>query len=198
MTSQELGNSFEILTKDFFYSLFKEIGLQINNHWIQKAGMQFGFDVGFEIAVLNDSFFTRSIYIECKNYSKSKLDQSQFHTKLLQFSRCDYRKENSIFIFLSPKADLSKSPQDCNPKQLEDFFSDSFKFKILILTPNSRIRDILSLNEKIFRAVYGNTIFNDPDRDYRKEILDYFSNLFRSKGEVPDFMELLHLLRQKL
>lgn len=187
MTSQELGSSFENLTRDFFYELFEQIGLQINNDWIQKAGTQLGFDVGFQIAVLNDEFFSRSVYIECKNYTKSKLEQTQLHVKLMQFSRSDYNKENAIFIFLSPKADLKKGPQDCNPKELEDFFHSMFKFRTMILTPNSRIDEILSLNEKIYRAVYENAIFNDPNPDQREIILDYFSKLFRSKGEVPDF-----------
>ncbi|EJG03206.1 NACHT domain-containing protein [Flavobacterium sp. F52] len=187
MTSQELGSHFENLTKDFFDELFKEIGLQVNNGWVQGAGTQNGFDVGFQIAVLNDHFFSRSVYIECKNYAKTKLEQSQLHTKLLQFSRSDFYKENSIFIFLSPKADLKKSPKDCNAKELEDYFQSSFKFRTIILTPNSRVDEILSLNEVIYKEVYENTIFKSPNAKEREQILNYFSILFRSKGEVPDF-----------
>jgi len=56
MSSYDLGREFEIVTQDFFLWLFDAIEVQVNNYWIQKAGYQFGFDVGFEIAVLKNDF----------------------------------------------------------------------------------------------------------------------------------------------
>ncbi len=188
MTSQELGSSFEIITEEFFLFLFDQIEIQVNNNWVQKAGYQFGFDVGFEVAILNDKFFKRSIYIECKNYKKSILEQSQLHTKLMQFHRSDYEKKDSIFIFLSPKVDLSKCTQDSNPKQLEDYFNTIGQFNTIILTPNNKIKDIFSLHERIFSEVY-NEIFTELDEDYKEIILTYFKKLLFSKGEIPNFTE---------
>nr|WP_294929435.1 hypothetical protein [uncultured Flavobacterium sp.] len=186
MTSQELGSSFEKITLDFFLFLFKQLKIQVNNNWVQKSGYQYGFDVGFEVAILNDDFFKRGVYIECKNYEKSILEQSQLHTKLLQFDRSDYEKKNSIFIFLSPKIDLNKCTQDSNPKQLEDYFNRTSQFKTIILTPNNNIRDILSLNEQIFCKVYDE-IFTELDTVSKDSILEYFQKLLFSKGEIPNF-----------
>ncbi|WP_456311578.1 NACHT domain-containing protein [Pseudomonas shirazensis] len=186
MTSQELGSSFEKITLDFFLFLFKQLKIQVNNNWVQKAGYQYGFDVGFEVAILNDDFFKRGVYIECKNYEKSILEQAQLHTKLLQFDRSDYEKKNSIFIFLSPKIDLSKCTQDSNPKQLEDYFNRTSQFKTIILTPNNNIRDILSLNEQIFCKVYSE-VFTELDDVSKGSILEYFQKLLFSKGEIPNF-----------
>lgn len=189
MSSQELGSSFEKITLDFFLFLFKQLNIQVNNNWIQKSGYQFGFDVGFEVAILNDDFFKRGIFIECKNYHKSKLAQSQLHEKLIQFDRSDYDKNNSIFIFLSPKIDLNKCTQDSNPKHLEDYFNQTKPFKTIILTPNNNVQDILSLNEEIFCKVYGET-FTKPDLDTHNSILEYFHKLLFSKGEIPNFSSL--------
>jgi hypothetical protein len=190
MKSQELGSSFEIITEEFFLILFKQLNIQVNNNWIQKAGYQFGFDIGFEIAILKNDIFKRGIFIECKNYKKSILEQAQLHTKLLQFDRSDYEKKDSIFIFLSPKVDLSKCTQDSNPKQLEDYFNRTSKFKTLILTPNNKIKEILSLEQKIFNKVYNDEIFIELDLENKNIILEYFNILLFSKGEIPDFSEI--------
>ncbi|WP_284651128.1 NACHT domain-containing protein [Flavobacterium terrisoli] len=190
MTSQGKGKSFEILTEEFFLSLFEQLKIQVNNNWIQKAGYQYGFDVGFEVAILKDDIFKRGIFIECKNYEKSILEQSQLHTKLLQFDRSDYEKRNSIFIFLSPKIDLSKCTQDSNPKQLEDYFNRKSDFKTLILTPNNNIKDILSLEKEIFTKVYGDDLFIEPDEESKNKIFEYFNILLFSKGEIPNFSEV--------
>ena len=186
MSSQEKGSSFEKITHDFFMFLFKQLKIQVNNNWVQKSGFQHGFDVGFEVAILNDVFFKRGIFIECKNYEKSVLEQAQLLTKVMQFHRSDYEKNDSIFIFLSPKIDLSKCTQDSNPKHLEDYFNKTNPFKIIILTPNNKIKDILSLNEEIFCKVYDEA-YTTLDHDSQTNILEYFEKLLYSKGEIPNF-----------
>lgn len=190
MTSQELGSSFEILTEKFFLWLFENIQVQVNNHWVQKAGYQFGFDVGFEIAVLKDDFFKRGIYIECKNYQSTSLLKSQLHDKLIQFDMSSYDKKDSIFIFLSPKVDLKEITQDTNPKLLEDYFNSCKNFKTIILTPNNKIKEIFSLNESIFNKVYDNEIFNELDINSKENILEYFKKFLYSKGEIPNFNDI--------
>ncbi len=187
MTNQEKGSSFEKITHDFFMFLFKQLKIQVNNNWIQKAGFQHGFDVGFEVAILNNAFFKRGIYIECKNYEKSILEQAHLLTKVMQFDRSAYEKKDSIFIFLSPKIDLSKCTQDSNPKHLEDYFNKINPFKIIILTPNNKIKEILSLNEEIFCKVYKGEVYAKMDSDTHNSILDYFEKLLYSKGEIPNF-----------
>jgi hypothetical protein len=190
MTSQELGSSFEILTEKFFLWLFENIQVQVNNHWVQKAGYQFGFDVGFEIAVLKDDFFKRGIYIECKNYQSTTLLKSQLHDKLIQFDMSSYDKKDSIFIFLSPKVDLKEITQDSNPKLLEDYFNSCKNFKTIILTPNNRIKEIFSLNQSIFNKVYDNELFNELDINGKESILEYFKKFLYSKGEIPNFNDI--------
>lgn len=187
MNSQQKGAKFEKITEDFFLFLFNEIQIQVNNHWIQKSGTQFGFDVGFEIALLNDDFFSRGVFIECKNYKKSKLVKSHLHDKLIEFDMSCYEKLNSIFIFLSPKVDMSKSKQDSNPKLLEDYFNREKDFKTIILTPNSRVKEILQLDESIFKRVYTGEPFILQAQHRKELILEYFRKLFFSKGVIPNF-----------
>jgi hypothetical protein len=190
MHSQKLGSTFEVLTENFFIYLFELVGFQVNNNWIQKSGTQNGFDVGFQIAVNNDIFFKRDIYIECKNYNKSKLDKVHLHTKLIELSQSSYNLKNAIYFFVSPRVDLNLLSQDSNPKFLEDYFNESFGFKTIILTPNNRIKEILSLNENIFRAVYLDEEFYELDILTKESIITFFKKLFLSKGEIPNFNEL--------
>ena len=190
MNSQQLGRRFEEITKEFFLKLFEETQFQVNNNWIQPSGTQYGFDVGFEIAVLNDNFFTRGVYIECKNYKKTKLNISKLHTKLINFDRSDFKKIGSIFIFLSPRVDLSKASQDLHPKALEDYFNREKEFKTIILTPNSHVREILALDKAIFKKVYEGEEFIELSKENRQSILEYFRKLFYSKGEIPNFKDV--------
>lgn len=187
--SQELGSSFEKITEEFFLFLFQRINIQVNNNWIQKSGTQFGFDVGFEIALPHNDIFKRGIFIECKNYEKSKLKKGDLHEKLIEFDTSTYEKLNSIFIFLSPRVNITKVKQDSNPKLLEDYFNSTKEFKTIILTPQNQIKRILSLHQEIFEKVYGEAPKGCNDQE-QKEILTYFDTLFCSKGEIPNFKNI--------
>ncbi|WP_298141701.1 hypothetical protein [Flavobacterium sp.] len=187
MSNYDLGKDFEVVTHDFFLWLFKEIDIQVNNKWIQKSGYQFGFDVGFQVAISNENFFKREIYIECKNYEKSILEKSQLYDKLVQLKMSSFNKTNSIFIFLSPKVDLKKCTQDSNPVMLENFFNEAFELKTIILTPDNKIKEIFALNNEIYFRVYGEENLIEINSNDKSAILNYFKNLLISKGEIPNF-----------
>ncbi|MFH6948219.1 NACHT domain-containing protein [Flavobacterium sp. FlaQc-51] len=171
MTSQELGSSFEAITKDFFVWLFEEIGFTVTKARPQKSGSQNGFDI---LIIVSKDFTEKKIFIECKNYD-ADLPIGNILKKGLNLESNYDLVENDLFIAINPKSNFSNED---NSEKLSPVLSEKFKFTYYALDISNGIRELFALNNHFYRSVYGKDVDFNINRE--KE-LDRFKAIIFSR-----------------
>ncbi|OUL60511.1 NACHT domain-containing NTPase, partial [Flavobacterium sp. AJR] len=172
MTSQELGSSFEIITKDFFVWLFEKIGFTVTKARPQKSGNQNGFDI---LIIVSKDFSEKKIFIECKNY-ETDLSIGNIIKKGLNLESNYELDENDLFIAINPRSNFSNED---NSEKLSPVLSQKFKFTYYALDISNGIKELFALNNNFYRSVYGedvNFIVNEE-----KEIERFKTIIFSRK-----------------
>lgn len=155
------GADFEKSSFDFFQKIFEEIGFQVLSVRKQWSGTQNGFDI--RINFLDNDEFERNIFFECKDYDTA-LDWSNILEKILELDAANYQVDG--FIALSPKMDLSNINDNVAIN-----LNSKFKFPIRYLTPESKIKELFSIDKDIYERVYGVAPLAVKNR---QAILDWF------------------------
>ncbi|OXA69910.1 hypothetical protein B0A58_14835, partial [Flavobacterium branchiophilum NBRC 15030 = ATCC 35035] len=125
-TSQQLGQEFEKITKDFFSWFFNELGFVITKERIQLSGTQDGFDIEF---VLSEDYNPRKIFIECKNY-KTEIKTNVLLEKIFELDSNYDLNKNDIFIAINSKSSFKNKN---NTEKFEPHLKRKFDFDIKLL-----------------------------------------------------------------
>jgi hypothetical protein len=172
MTNQELGSSFEIITKDFFVWILEKIGFTVTKARAQKSGSQNGFDI--QIMVSKD-YFEHTIWIECKNY-ESDLAIGNLVKKGLNLESNYDLNENDLFIAINPRSNFSN---DDNSEKLSPILRNKFPFSYYALDLSNGIKELFALNNTFYKRLYGYDV--DFVIDEEKEINRFKSIIFSRK-----------------
>jgi len=172
MTSQELGSSFELITKDFFVWLLEEIDLTVIKARSQKSGNQNGFDI---LAIVSKDYTEKKIFIECKNY-ETDLSIGNIIKKGLNLESNYELDENDLFIAINPKSNFSNED---NSEKLSPILSQKFKFSYYALDLSNGIKELFALNNNFYRSVYGKDV--DFVVNKEKEIERFKAIIFSRK-----------------
>lgn len=151
MTSQELGISFEIITKDFFVWLFEKLEFIVIKERIQFSGTQNGFDI---LIIVSKKYVEQRIFIECKNY-KTDLDIGNIFKKAWDLEKDQYLDENDLFIAINSKSNFKN--QDNSEKSVP-ILNEKFKFKNCLLDVSNGVKKLFALNEVFYKEIYGSDV----------------------------------------
>lgn len=169
------GKKFELLTKDFFYDLFKKLGYQLHKDRIQSSGTQDGFDIQFAIA---DNHIERIIYIECKDY-KTDVDFGHIYTKSMQLESNYTLGKKDVLFFICPRAKFSNTQ---NPEKTEPILNyHKFPFEIRLLDISNGLDRLFATNEEIYKEIYPNVSNLIVDE---QEEIERFKSILQSKGKL--------------
>lgn len=168
-TSQQKGQLFENITKDFFSWFFNELGYTITKERIQFSGNQFGFDVQFK---LNEEYNNKTIFIECKNY-ENDLDIGNIFTKILQVDLKYKTTKNDLFIGINSKSKF-KNPYN---ESLENHLKNMFNFDVKLLDIDNKIKDLFALKPEFYKELYNEEAPTNINKD---EIIDRFKHILFS------------------
>jgi hypothetical protein len=171
MTNQELGSSFEIITKDFFVWLLESIGFTITKARVQKAGSQNGFDI---LIIISKDYIENKIFIECKNY-ESDISIGNILKKGLNLESNYTLDENDLFIAINPRSSFSNED---NSEKLSPILSDKFKFSYYALDITNGVKELFALNNQFFKLIYQKEV--DFEINEEKEI-NRFKNIIFSR-----------------
>lgn len=171
MTNQELGSSFEIITKDFFVWLLESIGFTITKARVQKAGSQNGFDI---LIIISKDYVENKIFIECKNY-ESDISIGNILKKGLNLESNYTLDENDLFIAINPRSSFSNED---NSEKLSPILSDKFKFSYYALDITNGVKELFALNNQFFKLIYQKEV--DFEINEEKEI-NRFKNIIFSR-----------------
>ena len=172
MTSQELGSSFENITKDFFVSLLEKIGFTVTKARAQKSGSQNGFDI---LIIVSKNYKENKIFIECKNY-ESDLAIGNIVKKGLNLESNYDLDENDLFIAINPRSNFSNED---NSEKLSPILSNKFPFSYYALDLSNGIRELFALDNIFYKELYGKDV--DFVIDEEKEIARFESIIFSRK-----------------
>ena len=146
MTSYELGNSFEIITKDFFVWLFEKLGFIITKDRVQFSGTQDGFDI---LIIVSKEYVEQRIFIECKNYS-SDLDIGNIFKKAWDLEKNHKLDENDLFIAINPKSNFKN--QDNSEKSIT-ILDEKFKFRNCLLDISNKVNKLFAINNTFYKQI---------------------------------------------
>jgi hypothetical protein len=169
-TSQQLGQEFEKITKDFFSWFFNELGFVITKERIQFSGTQDGFDIEF---VLSEDYNPRKIFIECKNYN-SQIKIDSIFGKLIDIDLPHKLNKNDIFIAINSK---SKFTNKYNIEKIEPYLISKYNFDIKIFDIDNNIKELFALKPKFYKEIYGEVA---PDILNKVEIINQFKEIIFS------------------
>lgn len=172
MTSQELGSSFENITRDFFVYLLEKIGFVVTKARVQKAGTQNGFDI---LIMVSRNFNENKIFIECKNY-ESDLSIGNIVRKGLTLESNYELNEEDLFIAINPRSNFSNED---NSEKLSPILEEKFKFSYYGLELSNGVKELFALKNEIYKQVYGVDV--DFEIDEEKEIKRFESIIFSRK-----------------
>jgi hypothetical protein len=172
MTNQELGISFEVITKNFFVSLLEKIGFTVTKARAQKSGSQNGFDI---LIIVSKNYIENKIFIECKNY-ESDLAIGNIVKKGLNLESNYYLDENDLFIAINPRSNFSNED---NSEKLSPILSNKFPFSYYALDLSNGIRELFALDKIFYKELYGKDVDFVIDED--KEIARFESIIFSRK-----------------
>lgn len=172
MTNQELGSSFEIITKDFFVWLLESIGFTITKARVQKAGTQNGFDI---LIIISKDYVENKIFIECKNYD-SDLSIGNILKKGLNLESNYTLNENDLFIAINPRSNFSNED---NSEKLSPILSEKFKFSYYALDITNGVKELFALNNLFYKLIYDSEV--DFEINEEKEINRFKSIIFSRK-----------------
>lgn len=161
MTNQELGSSFEIITKDFFVWLLESIGFTITKARVQKAGTQNGFDI---LIIISKDYVENKIFIECKNY-ESDISIGNILKKGLNLESNYTLDERDLFIAINPRSSFSNED---NSEKISPILSNKFKFSYYALDITNGVKELFALNNQFFRLIYQKEV--DFEINEEKEI----------------------------
>lgn len=148
------GTDFEKQALEFFEGLFKELGYTIIAARNQRSGTQNGFDI--MITFLDKYERERIFCLECKNY-ETQLRFEAILVKLHELDATSYDVDG--FLAISPKEDISNIDD-----HMKTNFSNKFNFPIRHWTPETGVKEIFSLDPKVYREIYGEDPKELPDR----------------------------------
>ena len=179
MKSQELGAKFEKVTRDFFVWLFEEIGFTVIKDRLQFSGTQDGFDV--QIIITLDGF-EKSIFIECKNYSKD-LDVGNIYKKAFDLEKNYNLTENDLFIAILPKSNFKNAD---NSEKTAPILNEKFKFKSYMLDVSTGIKELFAINSDFYNEIYESEI--DFPVDVKNQINKFKNIIFSRKPFAKVFL----------
>lgn len=179
MNNQQLGAHFEVLTKDFFVLLLKQVGFQITKERIQFNGSQNGFDI---LIMVSKNYIEHKIFIECKNYS-SDLALGNILKKAWDLEKNYSLKENDLFIAINSKSNFKNED---NSEKSSPILNEKFPFTSYFLDISNGIKPLFAINNDFYKALYGMDV--DFEVDIDKEI-DRFKSIILSRKPFlkPDF-----------
>lgn len=171
MTSQQLGSSFEIITRDFFVWLFEKIGFTVTKARAQKSGNQHGFDI---LITITKDFEERKVFIECKNY-QTDLSIGNIYRKALSLEANYELDEGDLFIAINPRSNFSNED---NSEKLSPVLDQKLKCTYYALDLSNGVKELFALNNSFYRILYEKDI--DFPINEQKE-LDRFKSIIYSR-----------------
>lgn len=158
--SQQRGDEFEQAIYDLLQRLLRDLGFQITHRRRQKAGTQFGRDLHFKW--VDDTGIESSWFFECKNYS-SPPDTNEVFGKIEQALNSGYRID--CWALISPHEDVTNEVDELLEKKRKEC-----PFDVVLWTPSTEVRELISLYPKLYKQVYGKAA--RLTRSRRQKILD--------------------------
>jgi hypothetical protein len=160
------GTDFEKIVEPFFRKIFGEMGFTVIQVRRQDAGTQDGFDIS--ILFFDENDIEREIFIECKYYTKARLDWAEIFSKQVQLEASNHNP--CAFVLLSPLTNLSNIDFGIQAK-----VTKQFKFPVDFWTPDKNIAQLFALDEKVYTKVYGKKC---------KLVIDKAAELLRIKNVI--------------
>ncbi|MGB5820341.1 MAG: hypothetical protein WBG90_12715 [Saonia sp.] len=177
------GTDFENLVEPFFKELFEKMGfivIQVRN---QNSGTQDGFDISILFFDGND--IEREIFIECKYYTKSKLEWAEIFSKQVQLEGSNHNP--CAFILLSPLRNLSNIDHNIQAHVVK-----KFRYPVDFWTPDKDIGTLFAIKEDLYKKVFDTNVC-DITIDVDKEIKKYKAiiNLLLQKRDALKYASII-------
>jgi tetratricopeptide (TPR) repeat protein len=139
------GAAFEEKSLEYLKKLFEQLGFAVTEARRQGAGTQNGFDI--RIAFIDDSGKERKFYFECKDYTTG-ISWNDIAIKVHELNASSHKADG--YIALSPHVNFS----NINVNVLDKLVVTT-RTPIKCWTPETYIREYISVDNLIYEAVYG-------------------------------------------